>query len=184
MTIVLVQKLHFGKAGIAAVQHDVQPPFRDCVAAVVRRRRDGIGLHRAVHARAVGADHIVALGAVVSLWSITVDFVWAAAGGVAIGAAVALVLALFIWRVDVVRLLPQTAMFYRMVGFDVNLRGLLFKDVKVTTETVDGIPDHAPGRLASTLGRYALVCERRYLGRAGRTLPYGHSLVALVTRPR
>jgi predicted Zn finger-like uncharacterized protein len=52
----------------------------------------------------------------------------------------ALVLALLIWRVDVVRLLPQTAAFYNMVGLDVNLRGLLFKDVKVTTETVDGKP--------------------------------------------
>ena len=43
-----------------------------------------------------------------------------------------------IWRVDVVRLLPQTATFYKMVGLDVNLRGLVFKDVKVTTETVEG----------------------------------------------
>ena len=52
----------------------------------------------------------------------------------------ALVLALMIWRVDVVRLLPQTATFYKMVGFDVNLRGLMFKDVKITTETVEGKP--------------------------------------------
>jgi predicted Zn finger-like uncharacterized protein len=52
----------------------------------------------------------------------------------------ALVLALIIWRVDVVRLIPQTASFYRMVGLDVNLRGLVFKDVKVTTETVEGKP--------------------------------------------
>jgi predicted Zn finger-like uncharacterized protein len=52
----------------------------------------------------------------------------------------ALVLALMIWRVDVVRLLPQTANFYRMVGLDVNLRGLTFKDVKITTETVEGKP--------------------------------------------
>jgi len=52
----------------------------------------------------------------------------------------ALVLALMIWRVDVVRLLPQTATFYRMVGLDVNLRGLTFKDVKITTETVEGKP--------------------------------------------
>ena len=52
----------------------------------------------------------------------------------------ALVLALMIWRVDVVRLLPQTATFYKMVGLDVNLRGLMFKDVKVTTETVEGKP--------------------------------------------
>jgi predicted Zn finger-like uncharacterized protein len=52
----------------------------------------------------------------------------------------ALILALVIWRVDVVRLLPQTASFYKMVGLDVNLRGLLFKDVKITSETVDGKP--------------------------------------------
>lgn len=52
----------------------------------------------------------------------------------------ALVLALMIWRIDVVRLLPQTALFYKMVGFDVNLRGLMFKDVKITTETVEGQP--------------------------------------------
>jgi predicted Zn finger-like uncharacterized protein len=52
----------------------------------------------------------------------------------------ALVLALFIWRVDVVRLLPQTAALYKLVGLDVNLRGLVFKDVKVTTETVEGKP--------------------------------------------
>ena len=52
----------------------------------------------------------------------------------------ALVLGLMIWRVDVVRLLPQTAAFYRMVGFDVNLRGLIFKDVKISTETVEGKP--------------------------------------------
>jgi predicted Zn finger-like uncharacterized protein len=52
----------------------------------------------------------------------------------------ALVLALVIWRVDVVRLLPQTAAFYKMVGLEVNLRGLMFKDVKITSETVEGKP--------------------------------------------
>jgi len=52
----------------------------------------------------------------------------------------ALVLALIIWRVDVVRLLPQTAALYRLVGLEVNLRGLMFKDVKVSTETVEGKP--------------------------------------------
>jgi len=50
----------------------------------------------------------------------------------------ALVLALVIWRADVVRLLPQTATFYRLVGLDVNLRGLAFKDIKITNETVEG----------------------------------------------
>jgi predicted Zn finger-like uncharacterized protein len=52
----------------------------------------------------------------------------------------ALVLALLIWRVDVVRLLPQTAGFYKLVGLEVNLRGLRFRDVKITSETVEGKP--------------------------------------------
>jgi predicted Zn finger-like uncharacterized protein len=52
----------------------------------------------------------------------------------------ALALALIVWRADVVKLLPQTANFYRLVGLNVNLRGVAFKDVKVTTETVEGKP--------------------------------------------
>ena len=52
----------------------------------------------------------------------------------------ALAVALLVWRADVVRLLPQTASFYKMVGLDVNLRGVAFKDVKVSTETVEGKP--------------------------------------------
>ncbi|MGH6711573.1 MAG: MJ0042-type zinc finger domain-containing protein [Bradyrhizobium sp.] len=51
-----------------------------------------------------------------------------------------LVVALMFWRTDVVRLLPQTAAFYKLVGLDVNLRGLAFKDIKITNETVDGKP--------------------------------------------
>ena len=57
---------------------------------------------------------------------------------IACAAMGALVLALVIWRVDVVRLLPQTAAFYKLVGLEVNLRGLMFKDVKITSETVEG----------------------------------------------
>ena len=55
-------------------------------------------------------------------------------------AMAAMVLAIVIWRAEMVRLLPQTAAFYRLVGLDVNLRGLQFRDVKVTTETVQGTP--------------------------------------------
>jgi predicted Zn finger-like uncharacterized protein len=58
--------------------------------------------------------------------------------GTACAAMGALATALLIWRADVVRLLPQTAAFYRMVGLKVNLRGVVFKDVKVTTETIEG----------------------------------------------
>jgi predicted Zn finger-like uncharacterized protein len=52
----------------------------------------------------------------------------------------ALVMALVIWRADMVRLLPQTAGFYKLVGLEVNLRGLAFRDVKVSSETAEGKP--------------------------------------------
>jgi predicted Zn finger-like uncharacterized protein len=55
-------------------------------------------------------------------------------------AMAAVAAALIVWRAEVVRLLPQTALFYRLVGLEVNLRGLTFKDVKVSTETVDTKP--------------------------------------------
>ncbi|MET0220010.1 MAG: MJ0042-type zinc finger domain-containing protein [Tardiphaga sp.] len=58
-------------------------------------------------------------------------------GTAAMAAALA---ALLIWRVDIVRLMPQTAAFYRAAGLNVNVRGLAFKDVKVSSETVDGKP--------------------------------------------
>jgi predicted Zn finger-like uncharacterized protein len=58
----------------------------------------------------------------------------------ACAAMAALAVALIVWRADVVRLLPQTGNFYKMVGLNVNLRGVAFKDVKVTTETVEGKP--------------------------------------------
>jgi predicted Zn finger-like uncharacterized protein len=68
----------------------------------------------------------------------------------------ALVLALIIWRIDVVRLLPQTATFYKMVDLNVNLRGLAFKDVKISNETVDGKP--------------VLVIEGEIIGEAHKTV--------------
>ena len=52
----------------------------------------------------------------------------------------ALAVALLIWRVDVVRLVPQTSAFYKLIGLEVNPRGLLIKDVKVSNEAVDGKP--------------------------------------------
>lgn len=56
------------------------------------------------------------------------------------GAMAALVVGMVVMRNDVVRLLPQTAAFYHLVGLDVNLRGLAFKDIKITYETVDAKP--------------------------------------------
>jgi len=44
------------------------------------------------------------------------------------------------WRGDVVRILPQTASFYAMLGLSVNLRGLAFDSVATTTEQHEGVP--------------------------------------------
>lgn len=51
-----------------------------------------------------------------------------------------MVFALVVWRTEVVRLMPQTAAFFKMIGMGVNLRGLAFEDVKIATETVNGKP--------------------------------------------
>jgi hypothetical protein len=44
------------------------------------------------------------------------------------------------WRGDVVRILPQTASFYAMLGLPVNLRGLGFDSITTTTEQHEGVP--------------------------------------------
>ncbi len=44
------------------------------------------------------------------------------------------------WRRDIVRLLPQTASFYALVGLPVNLRGLVFDAVTTSTEQHEGVP--------------------------------------------
>ncbi|ABD90390.1 MJ0042-type zinc finger domain-containing protein [Rhodopseudomonas palustris] len=58
----------------------------------------------------------------------------------ACAAMAALLMGLVIWRADVVRALPQTATFYKLTGLEVNLRGLAIKDVKISSETVEGKP--------------------------------------------
>lgn len=58
----------------------------------------------------------------------------------ACAAMAALSIALVVWRADVVRLMPQTATFFKMAGLEVNLRGLRIENVKVTSETVEGKP--------------------------------------------
>jgi predicted Zn finger-like uncharacterized protein len=44
------------------------------------------------------------------------------------------------WRDDVVRILPQTASFYSMLGLSVNLRGLALDSITTTTEQHEGVP--------------------------------------------
>jgi predicted Zn finger-like uncharacterized protein len=44
------------------------------------------------------------------------------------------------WRDDFVRVFPQTASFYAMLGLPVNLRGVILSDTATTTEQHDGVP--------------------------------------------
>ena len=44
------------------------------------------------------------------------------------------------WRMDVVRLFPQTASLYDAIGLSVNLRGLDLDDLSTATEMHDGVP--------------------------------------------
>lgn len=44
------------------------------------------------------------------------------------------------WRRDIVRVLPQTASFYAMIGMPVNLRGLVFDAVTSRAEQHEGVP--------------------------------------------
>jgi len=55
-------------------------------------------------------------------------------------AMAAVCLGLVIWRADVVRLLPQTGTFFKMAGLGVNLRGLEFDKLHLSSETVNGKP--------------------------------------------
>src|SRR5262249_51164880 len=58
--------------------------------------------------------------------------------GIALTALLAINAALVGWRTEVVRLLPQTASLYAAIGLPVNLRGLVFADVKTDVKTEDG----------------------------------------------
>jgi predicted Zn finger-like uncharacterized protein len=44
------------------------------------------------------------------------------------------------WRNDFVRVFPQTASFYAMLGMPVNLRGVILSDTTTTMEQHDGVP--------------------------------------------
>ena len=56
------------------------------------------------------------------------------------------------------------------------LRG---RSPQAPSDAHDGIPRREPSRLVSALGRRMLAAEAHWLGRPGRTLPYGHTLFAV-----
>jgi predicted Zn finger-like uncharacterized protein len=56
-----------------------------------------------------------------------------------IAVEIVLILAILIWRTDVVRMMPQTASFFRMFGLSVNLRGLAFSNVHLAKDEQNGV---------------------------------------------
>ena len=65
-------------------------------------------------------------------------------------AMAALVIGLVVWRADMVRLMPQTASFFKTVGFEVNLRGLRIENVTITPEDIDGKPGYVIDGVVTT----------------------------------
>ena len=51
-----------------------------------------------------------------------------------------IITALVAWRTNIVRLAPQMASLYGAIGLPVNLRELVFGDVRITKEARDGVP--------------------------------------------
>jgi predicted Zn finger-like uncharacterized protein len=81
----------------------------------------------------------------------------------AILALILLDAALIAWRADVVRVAPQTAALYAALGMPVNLRGLTFNDVVITTETLEGVQVLVvEGVIASTARRAVEVPRLRF----------------------
>jgi predicted Zn finger-like uncharacterized protein len=67
------------------------------------------------------------------------------------------------WRNDFVRMMPQTASFYAMMGLSVNLRGLAFDGVTTTTEQHDGGPILVvEGNIANTTAGIADVPRLKF----------------------
>jgi predicted Zn finger-like uncharacterized protein len=76
---------------------------------------------------------------------------------------VALCAALLGWRKDIVRHVPQLASLYASIGLPVNLRGLAFIDLKVASETHDGVPVLVvEGVIASTVSTPVEVPRLRF----------------------
>ncbi len=102
------------------INPDQPPPARqDDIAASRRSRRVGKGTASATSKHKGRASSSLLAACIVM-------------GAVAVS--------LMIWRADVVRLMPQTAAFFKMIGMGVNLRSLAFDDLKITTETVNNRP--------------------------------------------
>lgn len=87
------------------------------------------------------------------------------------------------WRTEVVRLAPQTATFYAAIGLPVNLRGLVFDDVKIAKETHEGVPVLVvQGNIANVANRTVDVPRLRFALRSPAGVE-AYTWTALPSRP-
>ena len=70
------------------------------------------------------------------------------------------------WRNDFVRLFPQTAAFYALIGLSVNLRGVDFAGVTTTAEQHEGVPILVvQGNIANTARKVVDVPRIKFIAR-------------------
>ena len=77
------------------------------------------------------------------------------------------------WRATVVRHFPQTASLFSMLGMPVNLRGLIFQDVKSRSEFHDGVMVLVVEGVIVNLTRNTLEVPRLRFALAQRHRPRG-----------
>lgn len=94
--------------------------------------RDAAGQPPRLRGRRLGERFAFGAGRPATAWRLCIS------PPILIAGLAALCLGIVIWRQDVVRLMPQTAAFFKTIGLGVNLRGLEFDGVKVSSETVNG----------------------------------------------
>ena len=84
------------------------------------------------------------------------------------------------FRADIVRMLPQTASAYAAVGFEVNLRGLVFTDMVIRKDTQDGTSMLVvEGVIKSTSKRDVTLPRLRFAVRNAK----GHEIYTWTAQP-
>jgi predicted Zn finger-like uncharacterized protein len=126
-----------------------------------------IAARRARHARAERREQRTALQRILSL-------------PVLIVALAAIMLGVLQWRATVVRYFPQTASLFSMLGMPVNLRGLIFQEVKSRSEFHDGVMVLVVEGVIVNLTRSTLEVPRLRFGLRNGT---GHEVYAWTALP-
>jgi hypothetical protein len=84
------------------------------------------------------------------------------------------------WRKDIVRHLPQMASFYGAIGLPVNVRGIIFTDIRLANDTHDGVPVlTVEGTIASVVSAAVEVPRLRFALRNGA----GHEVYSWTAVP-